>query len=155
MPNEKKCKDCDADSKRPAPYPGPRCATHHRAFRRSQKDRAHDRKVQSTFGLAEGQYALLLAHQVGRCAICRRATGAAKRLAVDHDHATGLVRGLLCGPCNQLLGHGRDDLEFFWRIIRYLIEPPATQLGIKAQYREEGKNNALIEAERTTPDPGQ
>ncbi|QOC59453.1 endonuclease VII [Microbacterium phage AnnaLie] len=40
------------------------------------------------------------------CAVC----GAThKRFHVDHDHATGQVRGLLCGPCNQTLGLMQDD----------------------------------------------
>lgn len=81
--------------------------------------------VQKTYGLGEGDYARLLAYQAGRCWICRRATGATKRLAVDHDHKTEKVRGLLCGPCNQLLGHVRDDPEVLIRAAQYLLHPPA------------------------------
>jgi hypothetical protein len=45
----------------------------------------------------------LLASQDGRCAICRSACGTGRRLAVDHDHATGRIRGLLCFRCNTSL----------------------------------------------------
>ena len=52
--------------------------------------------------LTEDDYAALLAAQDGRCAICRRPPKeGGRRLSVDHDHATGAVRGLLCFRCNR------------------------------------------------------
>lgn len=109
---------------RGAPHPGPRCYTHHKAREKALKARRHDKMVQKTYGMDAGEYAVLLAFQGGKCALCRRATGATKKLAVDHNHATGWPRGLLCGPCNQMLGHGRDSLEFFERVIAYLLQSP-------------------------------
>ncbi|HEY6021914.1 MAG TPA: endonuclease VII domain-containing protein [Candidatus Paceibacterota bacterium] len=85
----------------------------------------------NTYGLALGEYDALKASQNGTCAICQRATGAKKKLAVDHDHKTGYVRGLLCGPCNGMLGKARDDVEFFLRAAEYLKNPPAhTAIGL-------------------------
>lgn len=115
---------------RPAPHPGPRCTTHHRLVVRARAERSHDLTVQKTYGLGPGQYRQLLVAQGGKCWICQRANGKTKRLAVDHDHASGKVRGILCGPCNQLLGHVRDDPETLLRAARYLIDPPADQLGL-------------------------
>jgi hypothetical protein len=67
--------------------------------------------------------------QGGRCYICRRATGARKRLAVDHDHTTGEVRGLLCSTCNfKVIGHLREEVAAFERCIEYLTNPPARQV---------------------------
>ena len=62
------------------------------------------------YGLTPAQYDEMLARQDGLCATCRRAetastaTGEVLPLAVDHDHVTGGVRGLLCMRCNLLTG---------------------------------------------------
>jgi len=131
----RRCKDCAPESKRPAPYPGPRCATHYRIYKNNARKTAHERRMQGVYGLEPGEYDALYEYQGGVCAICRRANGATRRLSVDHDHALverdGLrrsIRGLLCRPCNDLLGHGRDDPEFFQRAIDYLNDPPARRL---------------------------
>lgn len=120
----KVCKDCGA-GKRPAPHPGPRCATHHRAAVAARKAASHARRVANVYGLKEGQYEELYAAQGGVCAICQRATGKVRKLAVDHDHKTGYVRGLLCKPCNSVLAHLRDDVLTAMRIAKYLRCPPA------------------------------
>lgn len=110
---------------RRAEDPGPRCRTHWRAEKLRRKGATHEKRVQETYGLEAGEYARLYEFQDGRCALCRRATGASKRLAVDHDHATGAVRGLCCGVCNKwILGHARDSVAYFQRCIRYLTTTP-------------------------------
>lgn len=128
----RRCRDCVAGgitTSRPAPHPGPRCATHWAAEQRRRRDAAHERRILATYDdLGEGEYAALRVVQGGVCALCRRATGQAKRLAVDHDHRTGQVRGLLCSPCNSMLAHARDDLAFFIRCIEYLCHPPAEEI---------------------------
>jgi hypothetical protein len=127
----KQCKDCVTEgirSQRPAPYPGPRCHSHHRAEQRRRKEAAHDKMVQRVYGLEPGQYAEILAAQGGKCAICQRATGRSKRMAVDHCHATGEVRGILDSVCNRLLGVARDNPEFFRRAADYLEDPPARRV---------------------------
>ncbi len=143
------CVDCKAERERrgkpypsyprPATYGGPRtplCASHWRSRKKLAKSGAHERRVQKIYGLSAGQYGEIYLFQGGVCAICRRATGATRRLSVDHDHKTGLVRGETCRPCNDMLGHGRDDPEFFRRAAAYLLNPPAKQLGIEAVHEE-------------------
>ena len=123
------CKDCAPGSKRPAPHPGPRCTTHHRAAVKARKAKTHERMVQKTYGLLPGQYEAIYRFQGGRCWICRRATGASKRLAVDHDHTTGEPRGLLCSRCNRdVIGHLREDPDALHRAIWYLLDPPARRV---------------------------
>lgn len=137
------CKDClmlDADGvrgsrnyPRPAPHPGPRCATHHRAKRKETSKRAHGRRVEAVYGISEERYWELYELQGGRCAWCRRGQGKSRRLAVDHDHACcpgktscgECVRGLLCGLCNDGMAHARDQVDHFTKAILYLAYPPA------------------------------
>jgi Recombination endonuclease VII len=66
--------------------------------------RAYQRKAQLKhhYGLTEAQFYEMVAAQAGLCALCRDPFTAQPR--VDHDHATGLIRGLLCDRCNVGLG---------------------------------------------------
>ena len=136
------CKDCAAEgitTNRPAPNPGPRCTTHWRAEKKRRSTRAHDNRIQSVYGIDEEQYAGIVAAQGGKCAICQRATGATRRMSVDHNHNLGCghdpkqgcpkcVRGILCRPCNDLLGHARDDVAMLLRAVAYLTHPPARKV---------------------------
>jgi hypothetical protein len=64
------------------------------------------------FGLDEEEYERLFKQQKGVCWFCKiRSDARQKRLAVDHDHRTGTVRGLLCGPCNTNLGWFENHRE--------------------------------------------
>lgn len=94
-------------------------------YRRKNRAKKHAYDVCRRFGLLAGEYEKLKSYQGGKCAICQRATGRTKRLAVDHDHKTRQVRGLLCSTCNHMLGHGRDNASMFLRAIEYLNDPPA------------------------------
>ena len=107
------------------PQPGPRCATHHRARRQLTRDKAWAVRLLKFYALKVSEYWAIFLHQGEHCAICQRATGGTKHLAVDHDHDTGWVRGLLCTPCNKMLGHLRDDPAAFRRAADYLDAPPA------------------------------
>lgn len=84
-------------------------------------------ELRRQYGLSISDYGEMLAGQGARCAICRRVQrAAAPRLAVDHDHVSGLVRGLLCARCNhQFLGMFGDDAEFYQRAADYLRDSPA------------------------------
>jgi len=84
-------------------------------------------KLHKKYGISVGQYDKLLVAQHGVCAICNRpetlktaAGDAVCRLAVDHDHATGTVRGLLCNACNAALGFADDDPTRLRALAAYL-----------------------------------
>lgn len=130
--NRKPCIDCTEEglqTKRKAPHPGPRCATHHRAKRRARSTVTWSQRIWETYGITEEDYWQVYEHQGGYCFICRRANGKRKRLSVDHCHATGTVRGLLCTACNRnVIGHLRDDPDALIRAAQYLSHPPAVEV---------------------------
>lgn len=74
--------------------------------RRKQIDRRC--ALKSAYGIDERDYDAMLLAQGGLCGLCRNPPGK-RRLAVDHDHASGKIRALLCDRCNTALGHLRDD----------------------------------------------
>jgi len=87
--------------------------------------RAHAARLEKVYGIDKAEYDRILKLQGGRCAICRNQSRTI-RLATDHDHKTGDVRGLLCKRCNHdLLGGGHDSVAVLWSAIQYLLFPPA------------------------------
>ena len=71
-----------------------------------------ERHLRSRYGIDAEIYGAILAMQGGCCAICRAdAKQIGETLAVDHNHETGKVRGLLCSKCNRMLGCAIDRPE--------------------------------------------
>lgn len=73
-------------------------------------------------GITEEAYDALYESQQGCCKICgsRSMDKIRDVLAVDHDHVTGRIRGLLCSNCNMLLGHAKDNTTTLLKAIQYL-----------------------------------
>jgi len=89
------------------------------------KESLRQRSRQKKYGVAPAEYQGLLDKQDGVCAICLRSPNTLSRpLAVDHDHSTGLVRGLLCSNCNTLLGLADDNPNVLERAWLYLATCP-------------------------------
>jgi hypothetical protein len=76
------------------------------------------------YGMTLRQYEEMLEAQEGRCAICEEPPRADISLHIDHDHATGVVRGLLCFKCNNALGDFADDGDRLIRAANYLGPAP-------------------------------
>lgn len=88
-------------------------------------DRALVFKLKHLYGLSRTQYDEMHEAQGGVCAICNRPErimhrGVVRRLVVDHDHANGRVRGLLCQNCNAAIGMLDDDPALVASALRYL-----------------------------------
>lgn len=75
-----------------------------------------------TYKLTPDDWFDMLGEQDYRCAICLRALGVECLPCIDHNHATGEVRGLLCGPCNTSLGVFKDSPAVLRRALGYLEE---------------------------------
>lgn len=86
--------------------------------KRKISERNYASHIKSTYGLTLDQYDRMLDNQNGVCAICGQPE-IMRRLAVDHDHETGKVRGLLCTQCNFKLGILEDE-DFVSRATEYL-----------------------------------
>lgn len=98
----------------------------HRATERAKdptafKQRDRRSHLRTTYGLADGEYEALLDKQGGVCAICRKPPTLGKQLWVDHDHASGEVRGLLHAKCNTAIGLLCDDPQLLQAAREYLL----------------------------------
>lgn len=85
--------------------------------------------VLRVYGMTLADYDAILAHQGGRCGICRRAPKAGETFHVDHEHASGQagpVRGILCSHCNVRLVGRLKSAERAQALADYLRDPPAT-----------------------------
>lgn len=93
------------------------------ARKNPKKNRNSILKHKYGFGLKEFNH--ILAYQGFRCAVCRtdnppKCKSNPNGWAVDHDHKTGLVRGILCNPCNTLLGQAKDNQTVLLGAVHYL-----------------------------------
>lgn len=87
------------------------------------------RKKASVYKISVEDQRMLFYGQGGRCAICGLEFDIDRSDAqIDHDHETGKVRGFLCGSCNRMLGHAKDDLRRLRNAQQYLANPPASML---------------------------
>ena|SRR5882672_7222161 len=82
----------------------------------------HRRKagLKHKYGLSIPEFQAMQIRQRDRCAICLLVVPEGKRLQVDHDHATGRIRELLCGKCNSMLGFCGDSVSVLWSAIQYV-----------------------------------
>lgn len=76
------------------------------------------------FSITLDEYDRILEEQDGGCGICGRPPKAQKSLAVDHDHVTGFVRGLLCFFCNKRVLSARSA-DIIIKTANYVTDPPA------------------------------
>lgn len=75
------------------------------------------------YGISLSDFENILKQQDNSCAICKRsAEDTTYHFHVDHCHATGKVRGLLCAPCNVYLGYTKDNAVVYANALNYLGE---------------------------------
>ena len=95
------------------------CKPCHNARTAATKQRLYgstrDYHLRARYGITSADVDAMVERQGGTCAVCD-----GKPEHVDHDHATGKVRGILCFNCNQALGNARDDIAVLRGLINYL-----------------------------------
>jgi len=93
-------------------------AAYVREWHRAHPGYNKSRMLKRAYGITLDDFDAMVAEQGGRCAICGVDP---PRLSVDHDHATGQVRGLLCDSCNNGLGRFRDNPDSLMAAAAYLL----------------------------------
>ena len=99
------------------------CRTEYERKRYKKDSRAViSRRMKYLYGITLAEYDLLLEQQNGHCMICETTEpgGGKGRFAIDHNHSTGEIRGLLCCTCNRGLGFFRDDPHYLRQAAKYL-----------------------------------
>jgi hypothetical protein len=104
-----------------------KAAGYYKRWTDGQRELHRARVLRTRYGLEYDEVVRIYDDQDGRCAICNEpglppasGHGAKVTLHVDHDHESGMVRGLLCNMCNVGLGRFRDNPELVFKAADYL-----------------------------------
>lgn len=104
-----RCRSCGRTTTRDDYYSGARVCKDCKSWERLKK-----------YGLTKSEYLALVRKQDDGCAVCKTPLAMVAKPNIDHDHATGQVRGILCAPCNVGLGAFKDDLDLLLAAVEYL-----------------------------------
>lgn len=138
---DKPCKSCGTIFKPQAP-------SHLYCSQECKDEGWSDGYLKSTYGITQKQYRIMEENQKGKCKICGSdgflmRDWHFKKLVVDHDHKTGIVRGLLCHNCNRGIGLLQEDVTILKNAIEYL-EGATTILKGSTPKRVEAHSNKCI-----------
>jgi len=89
---------------------------------KNNPDSTKNAQLRIKFNITLEQYNQIFYLQNHKCAICNDECKTGRKLAVDHDHKTGKIRGLLCMNCNNALGKFKDSKAILMKAIEYLIK---------------------------------
>jgi len=98
----------------------PYCVDHLSAVLSRIEHVQRGQRVAKKYGITSTDYIRMMVVQDFRCPICEEEV---EQFVVDHDHKTGAVRGLLCGPCNTGLGMFKDSTRRLAMAQNYLRRP--------------------------------
>jgi len=106
--------------------PSKDAAARQRMYRARHPDRIKNSDLKKSFGITLQDYQRMAEAQNYQCAICGELEtgtdkqGVPRRMPVDHCHATGKIRGLLCSACNKALGGFRDRPDLLRKAAGYV-----------------------------------
>jgi hypothetical protein len=90
------------------------------SYRAATRNQKRITSIEKKYGLTEAAFRSMLLDQGGGCAVCQRIDWNSKGPCVDHDHATGRVRGILCSNCNSAAGLLGEDPARAMKLAAYL-----------------------------------
>lgn len=108
---EKKCSKCDESKSLENFY------TKDKTCKRCRKDISRRR----IYGISTTEWEEIYNNQEKKCAICKKQFKNESKAQVDHNHASGQVRGLLCSSCNLGIGHVKENPVFLLSSCNYLL----------------------------------
>lgn len=92
-----------------------------------RRERSREKSIKKIYGITLHDYNEMALKQNFTCQICKKGStevdkkyNRVRKLVIDHDHKTGKIRGLLCGPCNRALGGFSEQMETILAAIVYL-----------------------------------
>ena len=91
-----------------------------KALTQASYERNRDALLRSKYGVGIAEVDQIVARQDGTCGNKGCSTPVTNRSHIDHDHETGIVRGVLCQPCNQALGLCKEDRGRLLGLVEYL-----------------------------------
>jgi hypothetical protein len=124
----------------------------------SSPRQARDKRLQAQFNITADEWDEILAYQDGTCALCREKytkvgpnKGKPKPLNTDHDHKSGLTRGILCSGCNRKIPTWMT-VEWLMDVLEYLQFPPAVPALGEERYGRKGRvtNKRPVRRRKTT-----
>ena len=135
--NEKRCRECRKikplhlfRSYKERTHGGMCGQCHDRKYKKAH----NQQRIKREFNLSPEAYNAAVKAQGGGCAICgKQPKRTEKVLHIDHNHATGIVRGLLCADCNLGLGRFHDDPTLLQAAIDYLEHHNGMAMGAEKQ----------------------
>jgi hypothetical protein len=91
----------------------------------NNKERDSEIRLKYRYGITTEDHKKLYESQNGICPICKNkfkfiSENKTEMLFIDHNHKTGIIRGLICRRCNLLLGHANDDVKLLLNAVEYL-----------------------------------
>ena len=118
--NEVKELSAFSESKSEKGYKQYRCRDCNKRYREGRKEIIRDYQLKHRFGISLDEYKEMLKNQNNSCKICNSVCKTGRSLAVDHNHKTGNIRGLLCAYCNRGIGLLHDDINLLEEAVKYL-----------------------------------
>lgn len=118
-----RCKECDKKhSKKHYLKTNDKQIVRSKEYRKNKPDAGRNAKFKYKYGITTDDYDKMLKNQNFQCAICLSNHSNKRMLDVDHNHHTGVVRGLLCRSCNLAIGQLKDSIEILNKAIVYLSQ---------------------------------
>ena len=96
-----------------------KAAEYHKKYQSTHPDYVKNLHTTYRYGITVHQYKKMHEQQNNKCAICEETCD---KLHIDHDHATGKVRQLLCSYCNRGLGNFRETPSLLQKAVEYLTK---------------------------------